>query len=62
MRAAPDAVRLAGLAVGYWAGQDDIARNWSLERRFESQMPAERRDELYGRWLKAVERARDWER
>ncbi|HTU27036.1 MAG TPA: glycerol kinase GlpK, partial [Pirellulales bacterium] len=27
------AAYLAGLAVGYWASQDDIARNWSLERR-----------------------------
>ena len=29
------AAYLAGLAVGYWVGLDDVAANWVLDRRFE---------------------------
>ena len=35
------AAYLAGLAVGYWDGTDDVARNWALDRRFEPTMPPE---------------------
>ena len=28
------AAYLAGLAVGYWHSQDEIARNWALDREF----------------------------
>jgi glycerol kinase len=55
------AAYLAGLAVGYWQSTDEIARNWALERKFEPKMPTAERDRLYARWLKAVERSRDWE-
>ena len=36
------AAYLAGLAVGYWDGLDDIASNWALDRRFEPSMSADR--------------------
>ena len=36
------AAYLAGLAVGYWASTDDIARNWRVDRRFEPAMPRDR--------------------
>ena len=36
------AAYLAGLAVGYWNGLDDIARNWALDREFRPQMAADR--------------------
>jgi glycerol kinase len=55
------AAYLAGLAVGYWRSQDDITRNWALDREFVPQMAADERDRLYRNWLKAVERSRDWE-
>ena len=32
------AAYLAGLAVGYWTGQDEIAHNWALDRQFAPQM------------------------
>jgi glycerol kinase len=53
---------LAGLAVGYWQGFDDVARNWALDREFQPAMPATERDRLYAGWCRAVERSRDWAR
>ena len=54
------AAYLAGLAVGFWNSQDEIARQWRLERRFEPAMSADERESLYAGWGAAVERARDW--
>ncbi|OFA06125.1 glycerol kinase GlpK [Duganella sp. HH101] len=55
------AAYLAGLAVGYWETQEEIAAQWSCERRFEPAMPADRRAELLGQWGRAVERSRGWD-
>ncbi len=52
------AAYLAGLAVGYWKDQADIAQNWQLERIFSPEMQKEESDRLYRGWLKAVEAAR----
>jgi glycerol kinase len=54
------AAYLAGLAVGYWDGLDDVRRNWALDREFSPQMSAEQRDRLYAGWQKAVQRSLDW--
>ncbi len=54
------AAYLAGLAVGYWSGQDDVAQNWALERAFEPSMPSEQRERLYRGWTKAASRALNW--
>ena len=54
------AAYLAGLAVGYWDGLEDIATNWALERRFEPSMSADRRRSMLHDWHRAVERARGW--
>src|SRR5436309_9191363 len=53
------AAYLAGLAVGYWSGQEEIARNWTAERRFEPNMSAEERARLYDGWAEAVRRTMD---
>ena len=50
------AAYLAGLTVGYWQDQSDIARNWALDREFQPQMSAAERDERYGSWQRAVKR------
>jgi glycerol kinase len=55
------AAYLAGLAVGYWNGLDEIAKNWSLDREFKPTMPEADREARYARWHKAVERSREWE-
>lgn len=54
------AAYLAGLAVGYWKGTDNITRQWQVDRTFEPQMQADERARLMRRWRKAVERSREW--
>ena len=54
------AAYLAGLAVGYWGGLDDIAANWTLDRRFEPSMSEDRRASMLHDWHRAVERSRGW--
>ncbi len=54
------AAYLAGLAVGFWETEEELANNWQLERRFEPKMSAEKREELLYQWHRAVERSRAW--
>jgi glycerol kinase len=54
------AAYLAGLAVGYWDGPEDVARNWALDRAFSPALADERRESLYRGWKKAASRALDW--
>lgn len=54
------AAYLAGLAVGYWDSQDEIAQQWRVEKTFEPHMSKDERDNLYAGWQKAVERSRNW--
>ena len=54
------AAYLAGLAVGFWSGQQEVAEQWALDRSFEPQMSAAQRDELYASWKKAVQRSLRW--
>ena len=55
------AAYLAGLAVGYWDGLDDVRRNWALDREFAPQMEKAVGERLYAGWKKAVSRSLDWE-
>lgn len=55
------AAYLAGLAVGYWQDEAEIAQNWILDQQFEPAMPEESRDLRYAQWQKAVGRSLDWE-
>ena len=52
---------LAGLAVGFWNGVDDIAGIWQTDRVFEPQMSADEAAHRRGRWSEALQRARDWD-
>ena len=54
------AAYLAGLATGYWAGQDEISRLWQVDRQFEPVMTADQRESLYAGWQRAVQRAAGW--
>ncbi len=54
------AAYLAGLAVGFWKNDDDLASQWRTDRRFEPAMPASRVHELRARWTQALARAREW--
>lgn len=50
----------AGLAVGFWQGEDDIVANWAEDKRWEPMMPADEAAALYHRWKQAVTRTFDW--
>ena len=54
------AAYLAGLAVGYWRGREDIAAQWSEGKRFEPQMERGVRDTLLEGWQRALGRSKDW--
>ena len=59
---AAGAAYLAGLAVGFWKDRGEIAARWKVARRYEPRMGENERERLHSRWLRAVERARGWER
>ena len=50
----------AGLAVGFFAGIDEIRSKWAEDRRWSPRMGATERDRLIGRWQQAVARSFDW--
>ncbi len=47
---------LAGMRAGLYPGPDEFARGWALDRRFEPQMDAGRREAKYAGWRDAVDR------
>ena len=47
---------LAGLAVGFWSGLDEIADYWRSDAKFEPAMKDAERERLYAGWQRAVER------
>ena len=55
------AAYLAGIGVGLWAGQEEVAAQWQLERRFEPGISEAERTERSGRWRAAVAVARRWQ-
>jgi glycerol kinase len=50
----------AGLAAGLWLSLDELRANWAVERVFEPQWSADRRESGYAGWRKAVQRAMRW--
>jgi len=50
----------AGLAVGFWPDLAALREHWRVDRRFDSQMPAQRREVERAQWRKAVARSLDW--
>ncbi len=52
---------LAGLAVDFWHGKEEVTDAWKIDRTFEPMMDSEVRAKLYKGWVKAVECAKGWE-
>jgi glycerol kinase len=52
------AAYLAGLAVGFWKNEKEIASQWQVEKRFEPKMKKSERERLYDGWQAAVARVR----
>jgi glycerol kinase len=56
------AAYLAGLAVGFWKDEAEIASLWARDRAFEPRMPRDVARARLAQWRRAVERSRDWSR
>jgi glycerol kinase len=54
------AAYLAGLAVGFWKDKFSISKQREVNRKFRPDMAKEKREELYARWKKAVQRSMHW--
>jgi len=52
------AAYLAGLGIGYWKNQSDIATQWQAERRFLPMMKAPQKKALTAGWNQALERTK----
>ncbi|BCR80298.1 glycerol kinase GlpK [Arachnia rubra] len=50
----------AGIAVGYWSGEQDVIDNWAEDKRWAPEMDQAERDRLYRNWKKAVTKTFDW--
>ena len=55
------AAYLAGLAVGFWSGLDDMRQNWAIDRTFLPAISSGEREKKLQGWHRAVQRAFDWE-
>jgi glycerol kinase len=47
---------LAGMKAGVYPRKEEFSKGWALDRRFEPEMDAERRDRKYAGWRDAVRR------
>ncbi|WP_116051168.1 glycerol kinase GlpK [Amycolatopsis palatopharyngis] len=50
----------AGLAVGFWASEEDIRSNWAKDKQWDPAMDSDRRAKEYRNWKKAVTKTFDW--
>ncbi|OKL53341.1 glycerol kinase [Bowdeniella nasicola] len=50
----------AGIAVGFWEGEQDVIDNWDEDKRWSPQMDEEERERTYRLWKKAVTKTFDW--
>ena len=51
---------LAGLAVGFWSGKQDVIANWAIDREFKPEMDAETRTAEIKGWKQAVNSTLGW--
>ncbi|MGB3954324.1 MAG: glycerol kinase GlpK [Brooklawnia sp.] len=50
----------AGIATGYWQGEQDVIDNWAEDKRWQPSMDSEEVERRYRNWKKAVTRTFDW--
>ena len=50
----------AGIAVGFWDGEQDVIDNWAEDARWSPRMDEQERARTYRLWKKAVTRTFDW--
>jgi len=54
------AAYMAGLAVGFWKGLEELQSNWYADKTWRPAMGEEERRAGYRGWKKAVERSLGW--
>ena len=54
------AAYLAGLGVGFWKDQKQIAGQWQEDRRYRSKMKPSHRKAITADWHRAVQRSGNW--
>jgi len=54
------AASLAGLAVGFWRNQADLAKHWQVDRIFKPTMKKATRAQVIHGWQRALSRAKAW--
>ncbi|PFG34186.1 glycerol kinase GlpK [Sanguibacter antarcticus] len=50
----------AGIAVGFWNGEEDVRNNWAEGKRWTPNVDSDERDRQYRLWKKAVTKTLDW--
>ncbi|MGB3829816.1 MAG: glycerol kinase GlpK [Ornithinimicrobium sp.] len=50
----------AGIAVGFWSGEQDVIDNWNEGQRWTPSMDKDESDRLFRQWNKAVTKTLDW--
>ncbi|MDO5672475.1 MAG: glycerol kinase GlpK [Actinomycetaceae bacterium] len=50
----------AGIAVGFWSGEQDVIDNWAEGKRWQPKADAGERERTYRLWKKAVTRTFKW--
>jgi len=50
----------AGIAVGFWVGEQDVIANWAEGNRWSPSMDEVERERLFRNWNKAVTKTLDW--
>jgi glycerol kinase len=54
------AAYLAGMAVNYWTGLEEIRKQWQVDQRFKPVMPVEEINSLIKGWYRAVSAVLQW--
>jgi len=50
----------AGIAVGFWKGEEDVIANWAEDKRWLPSMDEDAKAKTYRNWKKAVTKTFDW--
>ena len=50
----------AGMAVGFWSGEEELRQNWAEDKTWQPSMTPDVREKYYHEWKKAVDRTFDW--
>lgn len=50
----------AGIAVGFWNGEQDVIDNWAEDKRWSPSVDESERDRMFRNWKKAVTKTFDW--